>query len=412
MPQSNESAVRRALYELLDARAGDVAAWLRAAFAQTPPCFYSSVDIRHSGHKLVPVDTNLFPAGFNHLSGPSQQEAISCIRRFIDRQDRRIERVLLIPENHTRNLGYLDNLQALMELFKRAGLDIRCGRLDAPGGEPVLVEDSKGRLLVQRPLSKRGNTLSTEDGFVPDLIVVNNDLTSGAPDILRGVTQLIVPTTGQGWYRRKKSIHFNAYRDVARAFAAAFNLDAWLIHALHYQCGRVNFRDRQGIECVALGVDRLLHRIGEKYAEYGITDEPYVFIKADSGTYGMGIMLARSGEDVLEMNKKSRNKMNAIKEGVTSTEVILQEGVPTIDRQEGAIAEPMVYLIDGHPVGGAYRVNAERDAYNNLNAKGMRFIPMCRDASEECMSRSPIALIAQLATLAASREEYGEGYVI
>ncbi len=230
--------------------------------------------------------------------------------------------------------------------------------------------------------------------------------------MLKGITQLIVPAIGQGWYRRKKSIHFDAYADVAHRFAQQFNLDPWLIAAQHHRCGLVNFKDRKGIECVALGVDKVLRLIADKYAQYGIEEEPYVFVKADSGTYGMGIMIVRSGDEVIEMNKKSRNKMNAIKEGVQTTEVIIQEGVPTIDLIEDAQAEPMVYLINGHPVGGAHRVNGERDAYNNLNAKGMRFVPMCQDASKECMSRSPIALISQLATLAAAREEYGEEYSI
>jgi glutamate--cysteine ligase len=93
--------------------------------------------------------------------------------------------------------------------------------------------------------------------------------------------------------------------------------------------------------------------------------------------------------------------------------VIIQEGVPTADVVDGGIAEPMVYLVDGHPVGGAFRINEARDTYNNLNAAGMRFVPMCEDASAECMKTlSPLGLVARLATLAASREEYGDDYVI
>ena len=84
---------------------------------------------------------------------------------------------------------------------------------------------------------------------------------------------------------------------------------------------------------------------------------------------------------------------------------------------EGAPAEPMLYLVDGHAVGGAYRVNAERDALGNLNATGMNFVGMC-DAGEEGTVQMPpcrfgaLGLIAELASLAAPREEYGEGYSI
>ena len=39
--------------------------WFRNQWLVTPPPFYGSVDLRNAGTKLAPVDTNLFPAGFN-----------------------------------------------------------------------------------------------------------------------------------------------------------------------------------------------------------------------------------------------------------------------------------------------------------------------------------------------------------
>ena len=59
------------LYELeqkiLDSRP-EIERWFRAqALSHTLP-FYSSVDLRNSGFKLAPVDTNLFPGGFNNLN--------------------------------------------------------------------------------------------------------------------------------------------------------------------------------------------------------------------------------------------------------------------------------------------------------------------------------------------------------
>ncbi len=133
----------------------------------------------------------------------------------------------------------------------------------------------------------------------------------------------------------------------------------------------------------------------------------------------MGIMTVRSGDEVYEINKKIRNKMNVIKEGVHSSEVIIQEGVPTIDRVEDGPAEPMIYLVDAFAVGGAYRVNATRDAQNNLNATGMRFVGMCDEqesmpehvAVRECKFGA-LGLVGALASLAARREEYGEQYSI
>ena len=84
---------------------------------------------------------------------------------------------------------------------------------------------------------------------------------------------------------------------------------------------------------------------------------------------------------------------------------------------EGAPAEPMLDLVDGHAIGGAYRVNDQRDAQNNLNATGMRFVGICDEGEAgnvpvpRCQFGA-LGLIAELASLAAPREEYGEGYSI
>jgi glutamate--cysteine ligase len=53
-----------------------------------------------------------------------------------------------------------------------------------------------------------------------------------------------------------------------------------------------------------------------------------------------------------------------------ATEVIIQEGVPTYERINDAVAEPVVTMIDRYVVGGYYRVHAERGVDENLNAPG------------------------------------------
>jgi len=62
-------------------------------------------------------------------------------------------------------------------------------------------------------------------------------------------------------------------------------------------------------------------------------------------------------------------------------------------------------------------VNDQRDAMNNLNATGMRFVGICDEGEKQGVavpscSFGPLGLIAELASLAAPREEYGEGYSI
>lgn len=411
------SPVLRSLRDILKTRRTDVVNWFDAQHAAQPAPFYSSVDLRHSGAKLAPVDTNLFPAGFNHLSDKARARGVEQVRRRLGTCDKGVKRGLIIPENHTRNQGYIDNLYALKTLLEEAGLTIEIGSLIAEG-EPILVTTSKGIEMREEPLTRDGNALRTKAGYTPELIILNNDMTSGFPDILRGVTQPVAPRPGLGWHRRRKTIHFEAYDRLARDFAKAFAIDAWTISTEWEKCGLVNFSERQGLDCVATAVEKVLHKVRTKYAEHGVAGDPYVYVKSDAGTYGMGIMTVRSGEELLEVNKKIRNKMSTIKEGVEVTEVMIQEGVPSIDRIDGNPTEPMIYLMNGVGVGGAFRVNGERDAEGNLNAAGMYFSGMCDEDEKTGATRithchfGAYSIVAQLASLAAEREEYGEGYEI
>lgn len=412
-----DTPIIETLRTLLQTRGEEVATWLDARRMESGAPFYSSVDLRHAGFKLSPVDTNLFPAGFNKLSKASRERASQRAKARFVRYEKPICRIIVVPENHTRNQGYIDNLAALVSVLEGAGVEVVIGSLAAQPGMPIEVTTSDGATLFQQPLRRQGSLLLTENGFTPQMIVLNNDLTSGFPELLRGVAQPIVPRPSQGWYRRRKSIYFDAYGKLSRDFANAFQIDPWVISSESHKCGLVNFGERHGLECVAMGVEKVLHKVRGHYERYGIKQEPYVYVKSDAGTYGMGIMTVKSGDEMLELNKKLRNKMNVIKEGVQSTEVVIQEGIPTIDVIDGAPGEPMMYLMDGHAVGGAYRINRERDAQNNLNATGMEFVGMC-DASEEGKAKmracqfGALGLIAELASLAAPLEEYGEGYSI
>jgi glutamate--cysteine ligase len=159
----------------------------------------------------------------------------------------------------------------------------------------------------------------------------------------------------------------------------------------------------------------LLKAITLKYREYGIDRPPFVVIKADAGTYGMGIMTAHSADDVASLNRKQRTRMAASKSGLSVTRVILQEGVYTFENWNGAVAEPVVYMIDRFVVGGFYRVHTARGQNENLNAPGMHFEPLAFAAScnNPDLERKPDAepnrfyaygVIARLALLAAARE--------
>jgi glutamate--cysteine ligase len=403
------------LKKLDEERGEDMEKWLAKKREQAMPFLTTSVDLRHSGLRLAPVDTNLFPAGFNNLSPRARARASRFIQRFIEDNHRGAKRVLIVPENHTRNMGYLENLATMLSLFEAIDVEVKIGSLIAEPGNPIELVSPSGRALSELPLVRRGDTLSLEDGFTPDIIVMNNDMTSGAPEILKDLKQPVLPPVGMGWYSRRKSIHFDAYKKLMQEFGAHFDLDPWLFTAEFYHCGLVNFKERTNLNRVAKAVQIVLEKSRAKHLQYGIKEDPYVFVKADSGTYGMGIMTVRDPSEIFELNKKDRNKMQVVKEGAQVSEVIIQEGIPTIDTVGGKPAEPMIYMIDGIPVGGMWRFNGERDAQSNLNAAGMEFTGMCDEseqpdcpdmrAVEDCNFRS-FGIIAALAALAAARENY------
>src|SRR5437764_9825665 len=153
-------------------------------------------------------------------------------------------------------------------------------------------------------------------------------------------------------------------------------MDPWLINPLFARCGEVNFSDGTGQECLMSNAEALLAKIRRKYKEYGIQEKPFVIVKADAGTYGMGIMTVRDASEVTGLNRKQRNKMSVVKEGLEVTSVIIQEGVPTFESINEAIAEPVVYMIDRFVVGGFYRVHTDRGKDENLNAPGAQFVPL------------------------------------
>jgi len=389
--------------------------WFRSQWQEHTPPFYGSVDLRNSGFKLAPVDMNLFPGGFNNLSPAFQSLCVQAAMAAIEKICPDARNLLLVPENHTRNTFYLQNVARLATIMRQAGLNVRIGTINPAITEPTSIEVPDNAPLLMEPLVRNGRRVGLRD-FDPCTVLLNNDMSSGVPEILRNLhEQFMLPPLHAGWSVRRKSNHFSAYDDVARDFAQLLKIDPWLINPYFAVCGEVNFHERAGEECLATNVDALLTQIRAKYLEYGIKDDPYVVVKADAGTYGMGVMTARSAEDVVGLNRKQRNKMAVVKEGLEVSDVIIQEGVHTQERINAAVAEPVVYMIDRYVVGGFYRVHTGRGPDENLNAPGMHFVPLAFE--ENCTTPdhagNPDAgpnrfyaygVVSRLALLAASLE--------
>jgi glutamate--cysteine ligase len=390
--------------------------WFRLEWMEHTPPFYCSVDMRNAGFKLAPVDTNLFPGGWNNLAPEMLPLAVQAAMAAIEKICPEARNLLVVPENHTRNSFYLANVLQLKRIFHQAGLNVRFGSLSPDIKEPTTLKLPTGESITIEPLIRTDRRLGLKN-FDPCTILLNNDLSAGIPGMLEDLhEQYLLPPLHAGWSVRRKSRHFKAYEEVAKRFGKLLGIDPWLINPMFARCGEVNFAEETGMDCMTSNVDALLTRIRRKYKEYGISEKPFVVVKADNGTYGMGIMTVHDVKDLAALNRKTRNKMSATKDGRPLSEVIIQEGVLTNERVNDAVAEPVVYLMDRYVVGGFYRVHAERGVDENLNAPGASFVPLAFADSgrlpqpgEKSGSSSPnrfymYGVIGRLAMLAASYE--------
>ena len=387
--------------------------WLRGKWQEMSAPFYASVDLRNSGFKLAPVDTNLFPGGFNNLNPDFHPLCVQAAMTAIEKVCPDARGVLLIPENHTRNQFYLQNVATLATILRHAGMIVHVGSLLPEITAPTELDLPNGDKLRLEPLQRTGNRLSVE-GFDPCVVLLNNDLSAGVPEILKNLEQEVLPPLHAGWATRRKSNHFEAYRQVAEEFAQLLKIDPWLINPFFEKCGKINFHERKGEECLEGYVSEILDDLRAKYKDYGVEQDPFVIVKADAGTYGMGIMTVKDPSDVRGLNRKQRNKMAVVKEGLEVQEVLVQEGVYTFETVKDAVAEPVVYMIDHFVVGGFYRVHTQRGQNENLNAPGMHFSPLA--FAEPCSSPNPddpgcppnrfyaYGVIARLALVAAAIE--------
>lgn len=338
---------------------------------------YASVDLRNAGYKIAPVDTNIFPAGFNNLCPSYRREAGKLFKAYIEKFHPSAQRIAILGEEHTRNLFYFENLEKLSALIRDAGFEVALASLspDLPQDENQFETAEKNSITIYK--ARVTGYLLKIQPWTPDLILVNNDFSGGIPSSIKKIVQPLVPTPLIGWHTRKKSHHFTCYRELAKDFSKLISIDPWLLTACFRCMGEIDFADAKSMTRLATKVDILLSEIRPKHKEYKIKSEPYVFVKNDAGTYGMAVMTAASGDELLHLNKKDRTRMKMGKGKKVVSEVIIQEGIPTVDRFKGMIAEPVIYLVDNKVCGGFFRLNEQGDDRGNLNQPGMKFTKLC-----------------------------------
>lgn len=270
--------------------------------------------------------------------------------------------------------------------------------------------------MLIEPLQRQGQQIFVGD-FIPDFVILNNDLSDGIPEILQNLQQPLYPPAELGWHQRLKSEHFQYYADVSKEFAASIEIDPWWIAPLFKHCGQIDFMNQEGMQCLSANVATLFAEIQKKYDEYQIPYKPFVIIKADAGTYGMAVMTIRHPDEIKQLNRKQRTQMSTSKGGQPVHRVIVQEGVYTFETSgnDQSVAEPVVYLVGDCVIGGFYRVHEKRGVDENLNTPGMQFVPLAFSRpchlTKEHNTADPYSnrfyaygVIARLSMLAAARE--------
>ena len=384
----------------------EVNTWIDEAQSKTTQPLTSSVDVRESKTKFAPVDHNMYPAGFNNLCSKDLRHCSDGFRAAFDKIKPNLKRVGLLPESHTKNKYYLDHLHLLKSTIEMAGTEVTIFSPDetlfTEGVNKIELDSfSEFKIVIHKAKVMDGQFLSTDQNikFDFEMIVLNHDQSEPLPVDWKSIKTPVSPSPSVGWFRRQKIHHFKHYREVANSFASHFSINPDLIQAHFSSVDNIDFNTKEGLDELGNEVDRLLATLPEKSS---------VFVKASQGTYGMGISVVSSGDEIRSMNRKVRNKMDVGKNNLKFTSALIQEGVETILKYDEAPAEVTIYLVNGKSAGGFMRTNPLKGTQANLNSQGMLYRKFCisdvRQDNDHQIKEAVYSVIARLSTLAASHE--------
>lgn len=367
--------------------------WFSSKMSNNTP-IYTSVDIRNSGFKTAPVDTNLFPSGFNNLTKSSQNKASQLLYEFLQTHYSKAHNIAICAESFTRNANYWQHIKTLVQLLSEKHINIRVVILN---DEKTIKEIAELSGIDIYSIITKDNFLFTSDNWPIDLVILNNDLTDGPPREFNNSQTIITPSPHRGWFYRSKFKHFLAYKNIATEFCKQLSLDPWLLSTYVDISHNICFREKKGFNELATKIDSLLTSIENKYREYNINKRPYVLIKADHGTLGRGIISIHNSDELFNLSKKDRYGINTIKGNVINKNILIQEGIETIETYNNYSSEHTIYSIKGQVAGGFTRYNTIKNNEDNLNSKGMIITPQKNISVVE-------SILARLATLATMYE--------
>ena len=325
--------------------------------------FYSSVDLRDSGSKIVPVDANLFPAGFNNICEFDRENIPSIMKEYIQKNYGEVQKIALLTEEHTQNLYYWDNVSTLQAMIEGSGAEV-C--ICVPGKQitkPLTLITAGGKNVSIELLSDHLQTTN--------LIISNNDFSSSynIPDHIP-----LNPSPKMGWKCRRKDQFFREYNALAVEFSKLIEVDPWHLTIKTELFEPFNLDDPSSLKNLKTSLSAFLKSLQPAYEKRA--EVPFAFLKNNSGTYGLGVTSLQSAEEIDQWNYKTKKKMKTAKGGRKVTQLILQEGVPTILHKEGT-AEPVIYVSGSQLIGGFLRTHKTKGVRENLNSPGAVYKKLC-----------------------------------
>ena len=263
------------LVERIQTKQEEIHRWLESYEGAKELPLYSSVDIRDAGFKAAVVDTNIFPAGFNNLCEHGLEDSKALMRAAIHKRVPGCRDILIIAEEHTRNTWYLENVRILQQIINGAGFHATIAtflsvqpsfcekakyvELATATGEPVRIYCFRN--ILHEYEAGRANF---------DLIIMNNDLTTGIPETLKNSKIPIYPSIQAGWHSRHKSHHFKHTQDLIAECTAILEIDPWIFSCLYTSVDHVDINMDSDRARLAEAANGLLEQIKMKYREHHI----------------------------------------------------------------------------------------------------------------------------------------------
>ena len=402
---SDASNAREHVHDQICENFPEVQKWFATKTRQLAYPIYSSYDIRDSGYKITNVDANIYPAGFNNICPTDKETSVGLFKKYIEiHYPFAVKKILLITEEHTKNPYYLENVYTISDLLTQGGFDVKLAfPRDLP--EVLTLESVTGHQLKFG--SGFHNSAWVKD-FNPDLILSNNDFSLALEEWGSQLDKPLNPPRELGWYQRKKSRYFKNYNLLSDEFSQIIKIDPFLLRVETEEFTEFDIASDVSRDHLAGQVDSFLQNLKIKYAQEKVTQEPFCFVKNNSGTYGLGVIKVNSAQEIKEWTYNARKKMKAAKGGKQIEQVIIQEGIPSIVKADQASAEPVIYMIGCELAGGFLRTHADKSETESLNSPGAVYKKLCvtdlYDKRMKCPKENVYGWSAKLGLLAIGLE--------